>query len=406
METQKINLDKKDQETDLEYIWRIGQAKDNQLIDYNWEELSDLFNAELGNSYSESKYRKSYNEAKKFFDSVFSKFISDDNCSKNLNETIRKQEILKKQIQTEKLELNRWLRSVARDELIVEHISEAIHDLPSLNIPDELPAPVKSARSGCLCFGDEHFGSIFKILGLHGEVVNEYNIEIFENRMWRLLSEIDKIIKREGFTEIQIFSLGDFTDGLLRVSQLKTLECGVIESAVLYADFICNWLNELSKIVRIKFNTTDGNHTELRLLNQPKGTFEEENVSIIVSAMIKIRLKDNPNFEFIENPTGLIFTNISGFNVLAIHGEVKNLEKAISDFSHFYDVNIDYLITGHLHHLYREEIAKHKEVIIVPSLMGVNPYAEKILKSSDAAALFLVFEENKGICISEKIFLN
>ena len=41
-------------------------------------------------------------------------------------------------VQTEKLELNRWLRENARDELIVEHICQAITQLEPLVIPDPI----------------------------------------------------------------------------------------------------------------------------------------------------------------------------------------------------------------------------------------------------------------------------
>ena len=71
-----------------------------------------------------------------------------------------------------------------------------------------------------------------------------------------------------------------------------------------FADFISNWLNELSKYAQIKYQSTNGNHTELRQLGQPKGTFTEDNMGKVVSEFIKVRLKDNPNFEYIENPTG------------------------------------------------------------------------------------------------------
>ena len=64
--------------------------------------------------------------------------------------------------------------------------------------------------------------------------------------------------------------MGDFNDGILRVSQLMKLRYGVVDGTIKYADFISNWLNELTKYVRVKYQSTNGNHSELRMLGQPK----------------------------------------------------------------------------------------------------------------------------------------
>ena len=56
---------------------------------------------------------------------------------------------------------------------------------------------------------------------------------------------------------------------------------------------------------------TTGNHTQLRMLNGKKGTFEDENMSIIIKWFIKERMKDNPNFELIDNETNMIFDEVS-----------------------------------------------------------------------------------------------
>ena len=71
--------------------------------------------------------------------------------------------------------------------------------------------------------------------------------------MWALLYKTLEIIKKEDLTTLYVFSLGDFTDGVLRCSQLMKLRYGVVEGTVRYANFIANWLNELTKYVRVKY---------------------------------------------------------------------------------------------------------------------------------------------------------
>ena len=142
------------------------------------------------------------------------------------------------------------------------------------------------------------------------------------------------------------------------------------------------------------------------MLGQPKGTFTEDNMGKVVSEFIKTRLKDNPNFTYIENPTGYIYAQIACNTILGIHGEVKNMENAIKEFSKIYNVPIDYLLAGHLHHSRIEEVGVNSEVINVPSIVGVDPYSLSLNKTSNASAKLLVFEQNKGKVCEYTLKLN
>ena len=211
-----------------------------------------------------------------------------------------------------------WAERLA-DELIAEKIAQAIKELPPLDVPKILPAHIAGRtngdREGCLLISDTHYGVDLKITGLFGETINEYSPEIFESRMWDLFTQVVDICEKEGFTSLNVYDLGDEVDGLLRVSQLWKLRYGVIESTVRYGRFITEWINELSKHVYVKYQLVkDSNHCQLRLLGQPKNTFKDENMSYIIAEKIMDRLANNPNFEFVQNPSGYIFDNIVGYN--------------------------------------------------------------------------------------------
>lgn len=311
----------------------------------------------------------------------------------------------KVKIQTEKLEYNKWLREEARDELIMEHIVKAIKSLEPLSIPNNIGINTTN-KDYALLFGDEHYGSEFELKDLYGNIINAYSPEIFEERMWSLLYKCVEIIKKENIDSLNVFSMGDFSDGCLRVSQLMKLRYGVVDGTIKYADFICNWLNELTKYVNVRFQMTDGNHTELRQLGQPKGTFTDDNMGKVVREFIKVRLKDNPNFVFVENPTGYIYAQLACSTFLGIHGEVKNMGNAIKEFSQIYGVHIDYLAAGHLHHSRTEEIGVRSEVINIPSIVGIDSYSLSLRKTSNAGAKLLVFDNVDGLICEHKIKLN
>ncbi len=395
-------------ETEDEALMRIGSAKRDGLLDATWVEITDWFNANFRQDEteyrSESAYRKKFKNFIDAKDMLVKQNAIESGASDELSVKLRELEKAKIKIQTEKLEYNRWLREEARDELICEKICSIIRECNSLISPDPIIVD-KSSRSAILCFGDEHYGTEFTIYGLHGEIINAYSPEIFEQRMWTLFHKVLEIIDKEDLNTLYVFALGDFTDGILRCGQLMKLRYGVIESTVRYANFIANWLNELSKHVKIKYQMVYGNHSELRLLGQPKGTFKEENTGLFVREMINARLENNPNFEMIVNPTGLIFDNIEGLNVLGIHGEVRNMESAIKDFANTYNTDIKILIGGHMHHYKAETVGVNREVINVPSIIGIDDFSMSLNKTSNPGATLLVVEGNNGISVEYKIKL-
>lgn len=402
-------LHKLSTENESQYIWRVGQAKDNGLIDNTWEELSPILNVQCGISEEDfrgsSAWRKRYRVMQQAWDDVFSQKKFENEHTETIQEHKRELEKEKIKLRTEKLEYNRWLREEARDELICERICNAIKSLPKLDVPDfHVLEDNFAVRNAALVISDAHYGAEFSIKGLFGETLNEYSPEIFESRMWDLLKQVINVCTKENVGVLHVYDLGDSVDGLLRVSQLMKLRYGVIESTIRYGRFMTEWLNELTKHVHVKFQmVSDGNHSQLRMLGQPKNTFKNENMSYIIAEKFMDRLGDNPNFEFIRNPSGYVFDELAGYKVLGIHGEVKNMETAIKDFTSVYKTPIDILIGGHKHHKETDNVGIRVDTVSVPSIIGVDDYSMSLNKTADAGATMLFVEEGKGITIEYNI---
>lgn len=388
-------------ETEDQCLWRIGKAKDAGTLTENWPEIALFFNRTFREDetqyYDSSAYRKKYRNFVTAYEGIFSKERFTDEQMLTYEEQKRELEKAKIKLRTEKLEYNRWLREDARDELICEKICDAIKTLPPLEVPNRV-IPSHSNREGVLLLADAHYGAEFKIVGLFGEILNEYSPEIFETRMWDLLNQVIEICLKEGFDSLNVYDLGDEIDGLLRVSQLWKLRYGVIDSAVYYGRFITAWLNELSKHVYVKYQMVkDSNHCQLRLLGQPKNTFKDENVSVIIADKIMDRLSGNPNFEFVQNPTGLIFdSNVAGYSILGAHGECKNLEQAIKELSKTYRTQIDFMVGGHKHHQNSTNVGIESDVIAAPSIIGIDDYSLSLNKTSDPGATLFILESGRG----------
>ena len=402
------NLKRMPDESQDQYFYRICSMKDS--LGFTWPQMAEIFNEEFGCEKTDSAYRKKWAAFNQIFNANIDKLVGESKYLEEVKAERRSLEKERKKLQTEKLEYNRWLREEARDELICEHICNAIRELPPLKVPNILPAHVSGRvngkREGCLLIADPHYGIDLKITGLFGEVINEYSPEIFESRMWNLLVQVIDICRKEGFTSLNVYDLGDDIDGLIRISQLFKLRYGVIESTVRYGRFITEWLNELSKYVYVKYQMVkDSNHCQLRIFNQPKNTFKDENMSYIIAEKLMDRLNSNLNFEFIQNPTGYIFDNVAGYNVFGFHGESKNMEQAIKDFSKIYKVDIDFLVGGHKHHQNSTNIAIRSDIITAPSIIGVDDYALSLNKTSDPGATLFILEEDKGKVLEYNIKL-
>ena len=390
-------------ESEEELIYRVCLEKDKIGT---WDEVADILNKILGYEYTNSKYRKQFQAFQKMLEANQSKFVDSDAQLEEIKlamETLKKERI---KLQTEKLEYARWFREDARDELFEEKVIESIRaNIGKQEEIKNIPI-IHDERAGVLAIADAHFAKEFKIYGLFNEVLNEYSPEIFYNRMEQLYSETLEYVNKNNLDKIHIFNLGDSVEGLIRHSQLFSLRYGVIDSATIFGNYLGKWLRILSKEINIEYHQTDGNHDELRLLDGKKGQHLNESAGKIISNAIKLINEENPNFKFTENKTGMIFTNVVGYNILGIHGEVPSLSNAIKDYSDIYNIKIDYIYGGHKHHTEFSNCGVRRGAISVGSIMGIEDFSMTIRKASDATASIAIFEKGKGKTDEHIVVLN
>lgn len=391
------------------YKLRLFQNKD--IYDLTCEQIAELINKETGDNFGESVYRKWY---KVYFDGLsdgLKEQIQDEDVLKELDH--KKQELQKERykVQTEKIEYNRFLREQSRYELFEEKVAQIIQGLEKPKIPKYTPRQIGN-YDGCLYIADSHYGCEFVLKGLMGEIINSYNTDIFEKRMWDLFNQTLDIITKEKLNHINIFNLSDSIDGMLRQSQLMSLQLGSVDSTMEFANFITHWLNKLSEYVTIDYYAVqNSNHNQNRPLNSKRDEFPNENTERIITWFIHNMLKDNPNIEVHLNCVPMWYVNVVGVNILATHGQDdKNLEKSLKDYVMMYGYPIDLLVTAHMHHGFCETIGSGNngniEVTRIPSIIGTDLYSASLKKSSKAGTKLMIIEEGKGKTIEYDINLN
>lgn len=398
-------MERKEGQGFLSFVQEVTQALRNKEISY-----SDWCKALTGSEqYSDETLRRCSVFFDKFLERLEDEEISslvDDDAVKRFEDA--KEELIKerKKLQTANLEHQEYYRKIARHELLNEMIVEAIARLKPVETKSE-HFTIPSKSTGVLVLADEYYDSTFCLKGLNGEIINEYNKEIFKERMWRLLS----MVKADDYPydEMLVVSCGDAVENILRWGSLQKLRSNVVDAVIEFSEFMVQWLAELQKSIKIpvKFAIISGNHDCVRLLTQPV-TFPEETLAKIIHKFVEVRFESCENIT-VEPYGDVYYTNLYGNNLLFAHGETKNLVELMNYYENFYDIQIDCLYAGHLH---RSESktdgigsAGDREVIRVPSIVGTDTFAKSIRKHSRAGCYFTIYNEN-GRELSKIYYLN
>lgn len=393
-------------ETVDSYIYRLCRGKDTGLYDLTWQEVADILNTELGYDYTESKYRKEYQAMQRGIDMMVNKKATLEEMAEEIKLLKMELEIERKKKQTETVFYNRILRENARQEMLYERVASAINKA-ELKVPNFKPLePQKQDEEWLLGFSDIHAYKYFE------SITNKYNKEILEDRMNKLLGEVIHQIKHNNIRKLTILNGGDSLEGIIRNSQLQSLEIGLIDTVIEFQRWLLEWLSRLSEYVEIRYiHLISSNHSQIRPLGSKADQFPKEDLEKVIANYIHDMCKNNPRIEVVIPENNFVLFDMAGYNVIAHHGHrIKDVGKYIDKMSRKLRVFIDYGIFGHLHH---EAIITHDEgtdndceIIKLPSIIGADIYADQILKGAKASAILLKFEKGKGRTQENKFILN
>ena len=390
---------RRENESYFDWKVRLLVGKIEKTIDLSWEEIRDL----LGENVNPDHLRKTAYGIYEFYTNTKEHQhgnVTDEDVLSELR--IQKLELEKerKKIQSEKSEINKWLREQSRTELFWEKIIDATKNTKKIIVPNYRIQREIGEIDNITGIADSHYGKEIIIKGLDDEVLNAYNTDVFERRMWELLNKIITKLEKENQKHTNFFNLSDSIDGILRMSQLQSLQLGVIDSVMGFADFMTLWLNELSKYVYVDYYATEGNHNEIRPLGSKKGDFPHENTEKLITWYLKSNLKSNPNITIHDNKK-LQYVDVVGTKVLATHGQdEKNLIQSVKDYSLLYNKQIHMLLTGHLHNKSENTVGKdglqNIQTVQYPGIAGVDDFSMLLKRAANAGSSMMLFERGYG----------
>lgn len=387
--------------------WKVRLCSNKDVYNISWEQVKDIINQETGENWGESKYRKWFYAFLHGLEYAKSKNIKSDEILDELE--MKKIELLeeRKKIQVVTNEYNKIAREKARRDMLFEKVLEKVEKLPTPKFEPLVSHTNDKKEYGILGFGDIHFGKIFE--SLH----NSYSEEISKERMTKLIEETVQIVNRHGFNEIVVVNGADSIEGIsLRVSQLQSLQSGMVDQTIKFAKFIASWLNELSKFVKVKYiHVPSANHSELRPHGSSRGEFPAEDMEKVIMHYVHDVLEYNDRVEVVLSDRGFVEFSLAGFEFGSLHGhQLKGNKNTIRDLSMLHKKFYDYILVFHFHHgntlTVGENGVNNVEVLQMPSVMGADEYADSLMTGAKAGARFMVFQEDKGRTIDYNIVLN
>lgn len=366
----------------------------NKESDLDWSEIAEKNELDI----SADHLRKMAYGVKLVADSGLLKSDSSD------EEMLAQIKIEKQKVRDIRRDITSQYALQARSEAMRESIKNAVRELEPIEVETEVLHTIESdskEKELLLCISDMHYGAEWKIEGLNGEIVNEYNPEIFERRMCGILAQAAEITKVHDIKNIKVLLGGDSLDGILRNSQLMKLRYGIIESAMRYSEFMAQWLAILCKRHNVEVYSVDGNHTEIRPLGSSRGEFENENIEKIIMWYLAERLKNIPNIKVDEKATKHKLIDSLGCKILLAHGdESGSLQQILTETILLYGNPIDIAIVGHKHREQSVICGYNKQgstyIMRTPSVCGMDSFARQKRMGGGAGAMGVIIEKGYG----------
>ena len=388
-----MNIHKNEGETEMQYLWRLGTAKSNGLIDLTWTDIADLINKEFchtENPFGESKYRKTYQCGEKFLnEGVFDKDNDEETRLIELRQEIKKE---RQKMYDERNELNRKLREQARREEFIEIITKNISSIPPIEF-DYVEKPIIESDNDLIChITDIHAGM---------EIDNWYNkfdADILKQRLMNYLDQLFAIQKRHNSENCYVV-IGEIMSGLIH----ETLRIENNENVIQQFIMISSILSDVISRISYHFNNvyvyiTPGNHS--RVIANKEHALRGENFDILLPHYLKASLQNFYNVYIGDNMKDceIAMFDVRGIKVMGVHGDRDNPNNVVQRFTMIFGIKPDIVLMGHMHTNSLTTVYDTK-VIQSGCISGCDNYCiDKRLKNRPEQTVSVV-DENGLVCI-------
>lgn len=341
-------LKKLENETEEQYLWKIGQLVDSGKIE-NWASINDIVNKELlGDDETlwrtESAWRKKYQAAKKFYDGCFSKMESNEYQEQldAMNRELARNTI---KFRDQRRSWNKQNFMDARFDEVMDIIEERLDDFAKIDFAPHPSPLVKGDNSMIVCLSDLHIGQCFS------SYFGEYNSDIAKIRLQKYMDELLEIAKLNKVKDAYVCMLGDDISNSLH----KTIEVSnkedVIGQLKLSIEYITSFCYELTKYFEnVYFASVSGNHSRLQAKDLAQ---HSERLDAFIAWDVCRTLKNQENFHSLLHCSiddGIAMIDIYNKSYLLIHGDFDATNKqGYMKLANMIESFPEHILCGHRH---------------------------------------------------------
>lgn len=391
-------LQKRIDENESQYIWRVGQAKDAGLIDFTWEQLTPILNTQLNIEETEwrgeSAWRKKYRVMQQAYDDVFSKLQFSESHMAEIETKTKELFKAKKQFQDQRRECRKFWTAEARFDNLTEKLIESVNHLCKIKPLTFEDYIINAGNSeAVIAWADWHYGMVTD------NIWNQYNTDICRQRVSKFVSKAIKYIQRHNVKVLHIMLLGDAAHGSIHTGCRVASEEDVCDQLMQSSEIMAEAINELSSYVsEVNVYATYGNH--LRTIQNKNDSIHSDNMEKIIPWWLEQRLQNNNKVNIVKSDYyEFIYLNVCGYNIVGAHGDLEKFKQfgltVNTLFTKKYGKTIDYTVSADKHHIEEFE-TMGIESILVRSLCGTDEYANNNRLYSAPGQTLMIFTPEDG----------
>ena len=296
-------------------------------------------------------------------------------------------------------------RRLIREDVRIDNLKDEIRlVVDKLNaLPAITPLPINTnenefKQEAVLLLSDLHIGVNCD------NYYNKYNLEIAQERMSKLLSDVTYYCYNHHVQRLNVLNLGDLIQGIIHSSSRIEQEMDVIEQVMYAAEILSQFLNELTVLgIEITYRSVSDNHS--RVIADKNQHIEKEQFSRLIDRYIAERLKD-VNIAMPENLIDIGIGKFKIFNktIMFAHGHQGNKNSSFQEFVGLNREWVDYICLAHYHSPAVKDYQGCK-VIINGSVCGSEQYAFSRHLFTKPSQKLLIFQENSDNLIDIDIAL-
>lgn len=338
---------KQEQESCDEYLFRLGQAKSQDLITFTWEELTPFLNDALPEDeedHDESWWRKRYKRMRRALDRDDGSSPAETPMPEHLKKKYLDLEKQRIRVRDERNSYMRVLRQDARHEQLLDLLAEKI---VAFQPPEQkVSAETLPESQGLLIMvSDLHYG-----LAFNGAFAS-YSPQIARERMQKYASRIREIAHLTKARFAHIALMGDMISGNIHQSIRCENRENIIDQLVGASEVLAEFLQEMGNTFdKVQVTSVSGNHS--RPEPNADNLLRSERLDALIPWYCKARLRNYSNITFMNNTIEETMTVIDlfGKTYVAVHGDFDpDLKVSANRIQDLIGKHVDYLLAGHMH---------------------------------------------------------